>query len=283
MGKEDIERSFEDFAGYANFVSRASLFRERLEEAGQEMGFEIVGLPKYVFPQITLASPEFFEGEKLLRSFLLDSLQGKIAEQKPSYVSVWFKDPFYHPFDGTTRSGFTWAINRKEDTLEMLKKQLDRKNPITYGLDLAWGENPHSLDREIAEATVFLSNPAWCKIEYPDYPLDPVDTENNAVEFAKKVEEKGIKDWFEWAHIIYIKSESPLFAHLALDLARRAKKCTPVAAMMYIEDFWEDTYDKRNGDILMPSDLETMEASELVDLSCEMIKRFDGLRSHEYY
>jgi len=84
---------------------------------------------------------------------------------------------------------------------------------------------------------------------------------------ARKVNASGINQWLEWAYV-YPKSESDLFARLTLELAKRAAlEDRKTAALVCVDNFPEDTYDKENGVIVLPESLNKLNAQQLVQIS----------------
>lgn len=256
---------------YGNFVVRARLLEEGLREAG----YGILKPPKYPFPIITLASPRAFDGQSLLQEILEDARNGKLDPQPPSFIDIGFKRPFSHP-DGSFRSGY--RTYEEEDPLQMLDEQLGQDNSLQC-LSLAWGERPYDPAGEICDAAVSLEDLSYSVATGIE---ETVHSENNARALALEIEFAGIGGWHRWA-TIYPKSESPLFAKLAIDIAEKARKIgQKVAALVCVEDFFEDTYDTEQGAVVSSDDLIRMGEGGLINLSQEICEKLRNRRSNLY-
>lgn len=271
--------SYNALTEYANFAAGAGALRKRIEAA---TGLECVGLPKYPFPEVWLASPEPFDTSGFQRALVEEALKpaGRSVFSGATYIYVPFAQRFPHP-DGSVRSGFCWGVNTDEDTREMLEVLLARGIPIDGHITLAWGENPFDILDERSDAALYIHN-------HRD--LDPGDrsgytlgSENNTEAFAARLQETGTSDWLHWAWITS-GSNSPLFAHLLKDLIVKVKEVTrqPVAASLFVSDVFQDGFDKEDGQLLLPEELASLSVDQLVARAIQISQDLAPFRSNTF-
>lgn len=270
--------SFNALARYGNFVSMADALRRKIEEA---TGIECVGLPKYPFPEVWFASPEPFNTSSLQRTLVDEAIKphGRSVFSGATYIYIGFREKFSHP-DGSFRSGFRWGVNREEDTMDMLRFELHRRNAID-DVTLAWGENPFDILDEHCDAALYTHN--LRNLDWEDQPEYALGSENNTEAFAARLRETGTFDWLHWAWITS-GSNSPLFAHLTKELIAKTKKVTrqPVAAALFVRDVFENGFDKEDGKVLPPKELAALSVDQLIALATEISQALAPYRSNSY-
>jgi hypothetical protein len=272
----DIHESFNRLAEYANFVSSASLFKQKLEASG----LNLVGIPKYSYPEILLAVPEVFDAKPFIRQVLIDSINGKFINL-PAHIQIGFTQKLNHP-DGTYRSGYDWLAKYQDpesDTLEMLEIELNKQNPIDF-LALSWGENPDDPTNEICDLTFWIDDPLTLRSKdfLDDYYLE--DNDNNCKIFAQRISELKVNKWIHMIHM-YPKSDSSFYTDVALYLQKQLIKAGyPPIINIQISDLFEDTYDKQYGEIILPG--QPADASTLITLSQNIKTETAQYRSNTY-
>lgn len=270
--------SFNTLADYANFVSMADALRRKIEEA---TGKECVGLPKYPFPEVWFASPEPFDTSKLKRTLVDEAIKphGRSVFTGATYIHIGFREKFSHP-DGSFRSGFRWGANREEDTMDMLRFELHRRNAID-DVTLAWGENPFDIFDEHCDAALYVYN--LQDLDREDQTGYALGSVNNTEAFAARLRETGTFDWLHWAWITS-GSTSPLFARLTKELIVKTQKVTrqPAAVALFVRDVFEEGFDKEDGKVLLPKELAALSVDKLTVLATEISQALAPYRSNSY-
>jgi hypothetical protein len=279
-----ISNMMRQLAEYANSSARLSKLRNFVEEMLTSHGKEIISIPIYPYPTITLSSPSVFDNNNFLYKYLSDAIQKQIVSEPPSYIRISFTTPFKHA-NGDIRSGLTWATNiAYEDPILLLEEQLNKKNHIEE-MHLAWGLNPFDIRCELCEAVITLTN---LKSEANKIGLDTLHewlglgNENNSKAFTQTVTQQNISNWFQWVRI-EPKSPSDIAAQLAVDLIKRTQKIRrPTALALTIDDFFEDTYDRVAGEIIDTRNNRKLEIDEIMSVSSQIMNNFRDYRSNEY-
>lgn len=286
MSKETWQEYLKKLNELAAFRTlRESLESGDLRESLEQRKFEVSFVPEYPFPTVTFASPNPFSGDSIFRPFLINAISGKISDKLPTIIRVCFQQQFRH-LGGKTDAYFHWATNPEIDesgNLEELFQELDNRNLIA-GITLAWGENPLDPRGEIADAHISLDDFSFHlhRWQTPWKDINPVQTMNNTAAFAEKIDQTGIGQWCEWGHL-YPTSSSPLFAKVATNLVNIVnQQKLSTAVLIGIDDVPEDTYDKQDGEIILPNQLESMTAERFVEISRAITEKFKGNRSHKW-